>query len=149
MRPIARAYLELTPAQQKRLHLRLCERALEVWTAYAAEQGPIVYVDSVVGIRHTVEAEIPGLALAAARDERDTYDLDYRYTEPIVALQDTDLELPGGVELAYYALYNLFRKYALGADVDGWLVVNQALSALDETEWERAFEAALADVERR
>jgi hypothetical protein len=62
---LAQAYLQLAPEQQRRVHLRLCERALEVWRAYAASEGEIRYVDSVVGMRHTVEAGLPALALAA------------------------------------------------------------------------------------
>lgn len=33
-------------------------------------------------------------------------------------------------EFAYYALYNGFRLHVLGQNVDSWLVVNQALSAV-------------------
>lgn len=51
------------------------------------------------------------------------------YLEPIAALQDDDLQLPGHVELASYAIYNLFRSAAAGAAIDAWLMVNQALGA--------------------
>ena len=143
MRPLAQRYAELTPDEQWRVQLRLCERALEVWSAHVASAGATVYHDSVVGLRHTVDAEVPHLALAAARERADRFALDYRYQEPIVAMQDDDLEFPGAVEMAYYALYNLYRKYAAGDEVDGWLVVNQALASLEEAEWKPAFADAV------
>jgi hypothetical protein len=143
MKPLARRYLELTPEQQRRVHLRLCERALEAWESHVAREGETVYIDSVVGMRHVVDAALPRLALAAAREGEDRGGIAHRYLEPITALQDDDLEFPGQVEMAYYALYNLFEKYALGAEVDGWLIANQALASLDEAQWETAFADAV------
>lgn len=114
-----------------------------MWEEFSAAEGDIVYFDSVVGVRHHVDERVPALALEAAREGEDSQGLDYRYMEPITAMQDDDVEFPDHVEYAYYAIYNLFRKYALGADVDGWLIVNQSLSALPEQEWERALEEAV------
>ncbi len=57
-----------------------------------------------------------------------------RYQEPIVAMHDDDLTFPDNIEFAYYAIYNLFRKYALGTEIDDWLIVNQALSAEKDSE---------------
>ena len=55
-----------------------------------------------------------------------------RYLEPLAALQDDDLELLGQIELAYYAIYNLYRGAVAGAAIDDWLIVNQALTAEED-----------------
>lgn len=133
----------LTQDEQRRVLVRLCERAVEVWTAFVRREGEIRYIDSVVGMCHTVDVTLPALALVAAVDGENRFDLERRYMEPITALQDCDLELPDHAEFAYYAVYNLFRKYALGASIDAWLIANQALSSLDESERGPAFSAAL------
>jgi hypothetical protein len=47
--------------------LLLCEEALGVWNAYAAEHAPIRYSDSVVGMRHKVDLRLPRDALRSAQ----------------------------------------------------------------------------------
>ena len=62
--------------------------------------------------------------------------MDARYGEPRAALQDGDLEFPEAIGYAYDAVYNFFRKYGLGEDVDDWLIVNQAGSSdPDQARW--------------
>ena len=57
-----------------------------------------------------------------------------------------DLEFPDPVEYAYYAIYNLFRKYVQGRELDDWLIVNQALSSSDRPlEWEIQLGVAIRD----
>lgn len=59
-------------------------------------------------------------------------------------MQDGDLLFPENIALAYYAIYNLFCKYALGEDIDDWLIANQAIaSESDETLWSSVFRNAL------
>jgi hypothetical protein len=73
-------------------------------------------------------------------------DVQARYREPIVALQDDDLELPEEIEYAYYAVYNLFLRHGLAEPIDDWLIVNQAVSSLGvsaEDAWAAALEAPL------
>jgi hypothetical protein len=83
----------------------------------------------VIGMHHVVDTQLPRHAFVCAQLGRRDAEIDYRYSEPIVAMQDDDLAFPGHIELGYYAIYNLFRKYAQGAAIDDWLIVNQALSA--------------------
>lgn len=122
----------LPAAARKRVHRYLCRMALEVWNDYTAASGPIRYSDSVVGMAHTVESQLPTEAFQAAFDSSDDVAaaIAQRYLEPIAALQDFDLELPDKIQFAYYAIYNAFRKYAAGESTDDWLIVNQALSAM-------------------
>ena len=135
----------LAPMRQQQVHLRLCGEALDVWTTYAAQHSPIRYTDSVVGMRHEVDVLLPRDALRSAQSCTDLADVQGRYREPIVAMQDDDLEFPDPIEFAYYAIYNCFRRHVLGEQIDPWLIVNQALSSLnDEALWAPRLAAAIA-----
>ena len=46
-------------------------------------------------------------------------------------MQDEDLTFPDHIAFAYYAIYNLFKKYIGEKTIDDWLIVNQALSTED------------------
>src|SRR4051794_19128562 len=98
----AESFRRLTPGRQRQVHLRLCEEALGVWAAYAREHSPLRYSDSVVGMRHEVDVRLPHDALRSAHAGADLADVKGRYREPIVALQDDDLEFPDPIGFAYY-----------------------------------------------
>ena len=99
---------------------------------------------SVVGMGHTIDISLPADALNAAHTGEDRASIDARYREPIVSLQDIDLEFPNPVEFAYYAIYNCFRLYAIGKPIDPWLIVNQSLSCIDEPKsWDLRLSAAI------
>jgi hypothetical protein len=116
-----------------------------VWDAYATEHAPIRYADSVVGMRHGVDMRLPHDALRSATAGADLADVDGRYREPIVAMQDDDLVFPDPIKFAYYAVYNCFRRHALGEVIDPWLIVNQALASIDdERSWSQRLTAAVA-----
>jgi len=137
-------FRRLTPDHQRRVHLRLCVEALGVWLAYTAEHAPIRYYDTVVGIGHEVDVLLPGDALRSADAGADLANVDGRYDEPIVAMQGDDLEFPDPVEFAYYAVYNCFRRHARGDAIDPWLIVNQALSSIDDAStWSPRLMAAM------
>jgi hypothetical protein len=138
-------FRELTREQQRQVHLRLCEEALGVWVAFAAEHAPIRYTDSVVGMRHEVDVLLPRDAIRSAHAGVDLGDVQGRYLEPIVAMQDDDLSFPDPVMFAYYAVYNCFRRHACAEAIDPWLIVNQALASVnDEGSWPRRLMAAVA-----
>lgn len=90
--------------------------ALRVWRAYRLDGAPLDYRDGVVGELHTVDDTLPGRAV----DDLDAMlggafpdpAIAHGYLEPITAMQDGDLDFPGTVELAYYAIYNLHRLIA-------------------------------------
>ncbi|MFD3593697.1 hypothetical protein ACFWU5_13285 [Nocardia sp. NPDC058640] len=120
---------------RRQVHLSLCEDALLTWTDYVkGKPRALRYRDSVVGIRHRVDVELPADALGAARVGVDLADVGTRYLEPMTAMQDDDLAFPDSVAFAYYAIYNCFRKYVRGDDIPDQLIVNQALSAHDDSE---------------
>jgi hypothetical protein len=123
------AFATLDGPRRRIVQLTLCRHALGVWEAYLRRHGPVAYVDSVVGLYHCVDSTLPRDALMSAEAAIDRADVAQRYLEPMAALQDDDLELPGHIELAYYAIYNLYCNAVEGAAIDDWLIVNQALAA--------------------
>jgi hypothetical protein len=110
-----------------------CADALRVWKAWADAHEPR-YTDGVVGMRHVVDVELPGRALAEVRARKQSPSTTKEYLEPITAMQDDDLEMPDPIEYAYYAIYNLHRLiFEPDSDITAALVLNQAISAALET----------------
>ncbi|MFD6270285.1 hypothetical protein [Nocardia asteroides] len=137
-------FFQLEADSRRLVHLSLCEDALLVWKDYVQGKPAVLrYRDSVVGMPHRVDVELPGDALRAARAGEDVAEIGKRYLEPIAALQDDDLAFPDSVELGYYAIYNCFCKYVRGDDVADWLIVNQALSVLPQSEVARRLTRAI------
>jgi len=136
MSNLGQRFLELGSARKRAVHFKLCAHALGKWLDYSASRGRIEYIEGVVGTSQVVDNDLPALAFEAARQGRDTNAVARRYGEPIAALQDEDLAFPDQVAYAYYAVYNLFRKYAGSVEIDDWLIVNQALSSeTDASKW--------------
>lgn len=126
------AFNSLDRPRRRAVLLALCRHALGVWEAYLQHEGRIEYVDSVVGLYHCVDSALPRDALASVEAGVNQTDVAHRYLEPMTALQDDDLKLPNHLELAYYAIYNLYRSAVEGAAIDDWLIVNQAPSAEED-----------------
>lgn len=149
---LAARFRQLGPAGKWLVHRYLCANALVAWLRFTAATGAIDYVDSVIGMGHRLDWQLPADAFnlvfghsAGEAGDASIGEIEYRYREPIVAFQDDDLELPDAMELGYYAIYNAFQKYALGRMIDDWLIVNQALSvAPEQPEWEALLSGALA-----
>ena len=86
-------YNALSSDERRSLLLVLCEHALHVWKDYVREQGEITYIDSVVGMLHKVDADLPMNAFKAI-DKFDLIDdsiceeISKKYREPIVAMED-------------------------------------------------------------
>jgi hypothetical protein len=136
-------FLSLSPPQQRIVHDLLVEQALARWQAHAEEKGEIRYRETVTGTEQIVDASLPEDAVRAVRTGEAVDTVNRRYGEPSTALQDNDLSFPDAVEFAYYAVLNYFRKYALQRDVDNWLIVNQAVSSVDERKWEDTLRSAI------
>jgi hypothetical protein len=148
MSSLREQFMALVPGQRRIVHLSLCEHALAQWTAYTRSRGQISYTETVCGTTHAVDAVLPKDAFECALQRRDVANVHERYCEPLVSLQDGDLEFPDAIEFAYYSVYNLFRKYTGIEEVDDWLIVNQALSSeTDETRWAPLLAAAIRQAE--
>lgn len=135
-------FQSLAKDQKRLVHLELCRNALRIWQEYAAQFEKIDYVENIVGTYQIVDKCLPKDAFEAVVRGHDEKKIDWRYAEPISAMQDDDLEFPDHIEFAYYSIYNLFNKYILQQNIDDWLICNQALSA--ETDLDSA-QAILSD----
>lgn len=145
MEPSAKQFFELPSDAKRRVHLDLCRHALAVWEEHIRRRAfDMSYVERVCGTRQGVDLDLPSEAMHAVASREARPEIAERYLEPITALQDGDFELPEAVQLAYYAIYNLFEKYAAGAEVDDWLIVNQALSAHPAERWLELLTGSLA-----
>lgn len=125
--------------------LNLCRKALAVWEAQFPPGSELKYEESVTGTAQTLDVHLPREALQELVDSELHSDVQARYREPIVALQDLDLEFPESAELAYYAIYNTHLRYRQGRPIEEKLILNQALSCLPEAEMDDAFTEALND----
>tara|TARA_R110001592_G_scaffold237306_9_gene496311 strand:+ start:10256 stop:10744 length:489 start_codon:yes stop_codon:yes gene_type:complete len=148
----------LNERKQYDLALEFCDRTLAIWNEYANSHA-LEYTDTVVGTKHTVKSDILTRALMVVKNELDvpksqTHEIvliRQELSDPIVALQDLDWELPKPVEMSFYAIRNLIDR------IDGqettvfnepqlFVVVNQAIEALmlinaiNETEISEIFE---------
>ncbi len=144
MKSLTDKFFALNPNQRREVHIALSEHALGKWDEYASTQGQIWYTELVVGTQQQVDKQLPADALESASRGTDSERVEERYQEPIAAMQDDDLAFPENIEFAYYAIHNLFKKYALGRDVDDWLIVNQALSLeKDNEKWSVLLSSAI------
>ena len=147
MKGLAEKFLSMSQDERKAVLINLCDRALHVWQSHYPVGGLPTYQESVTGSTQILDVALPHEALDAARTETDGESIGQRYKEPIVALQDSDLELaPDAAEFAYYSIYNAFRRYGQGLSIDEKLILNQALSALPNEEMRDVFAAALKTV---
>lgn len=129
MPPAAKTFLTMDAKRKRVVHELLVRRAVHAWEQYAqTKRRGLNYVETVAGTRQKVDIGLPREAVEAADEPGVAGNIEARFLEPIVALQDQDWSPPEPVVYAYYAVYNYFRKYALSEDVDDWLIVNQALS---------------------
>jgi len=141
---LAEEFFTLDAEGRRAVHFLLCEHALKQWDLYTTAQGRIEYRETVSGTRHEVDRRLPFDAYGAALEGSDVRQVARRYLEPLAALQDDDLLFPDHIAFAYYAIYDLYKKYVLGQPLDDWMIVNQALSAeSDSAEWADLLSGAL------
>lgn len=127
---------------QYKMALIFTQKALVIWDNYANGKN-MEYVDSVVGVNHTVDSSILDSTLQVIKSELKTPNsqaenirkLLGEYTEPITALQDSDWELPNEVRLTFYSIKNLLTKIS-GQNTSSfnesllYVVINQAIDAI-------------------
>lgn len=133
--------------KQIELAIQLISLSLPIWDKFA-ENNTLSYRDTVVGLTHTIPQQLladtinevqnylstPRL-LRGFKSKRKLLKLYSYFDEPIVALQDTDWELPTIVERTFYSVYNL-----LGSIVDKditafnertiYVAINQSIDAI-------------------
>lgn len=136
----------LDESSQYDLALTLTDKTLSIWDDYA-KTNKLEYVDTVVGMHHKVEKDILSRTLSTIKLEllnpksqrKKINQLREEFSDPIVAMQDLDWELPPLVELTFYATRNLLDKIN-GEEVTVfdepqiYVVINQAIDALSQSE---------------
>ena len=135
---IRQAFEALDPDGRARTLASLCEPCLQSIRQYFAHAPNREYRDSVVGLQHVVDVELPVRALSAIRSAvgvppkpvLDSLITDYQ--EPMTAHRDAELRFSDvRAEYAYLAVYNLVRSCRDPLDNDlAWLIVRQMLSAM-------------------
>lgn len=132
MHPAVEEYLALPPEQQKTVQLRLCERVLDIWDHLMP--SPVVYKNKTTGTLHLLEVGLLREAFLSVKIGKDRYQIQQRFMKPMSDLQSGILVLPGKTKFAYFAIRNLFATYILQDQNDPWLVPNQALAAMEESD---------------
>ena len=130
--------------------IRLTKLSLPIWNKYA-DKNELTYRDTVVGLHHFVDRALLKNTIDAVEKyistnmiskvvikNIDLLSLSRQFSDPIVALQDIDWELPNEVEKTFYAVHNLLDA-ALGKEMTAfnestiYVTINQAIDALDSS----------------
>ena len=127
----------LDPDRRARCLALLCDENGARLRQYFSDRRATTYEDSVVGLRHELDVELPFRALEAIRSARGVPPASVldallaEYGEPMTAHQDGDLVFTNDrAQYAYLAIYNLVESCRAPDDRElAWLVVRQALSA--------------------
>lgn len=134
--------------KQFKLAIRLLNLAVPIWHKFA-ENGNLNYRDSVVGLQHSVDINLLTNTLrlvgkygsanlnqkVLAKDD-ELLGLKMQFSDPIIALQDDDWNLPKDVKNVFYGIYNILNA-ALGEEMTIfgestiYISIIQALTALD------------------
>ncbi len=103
--------------KQFSLALKLLKKAIPLWDEFINEKN-LSYKDGLVGLKHNVSGD---LALKSAKltekflesgvkdIKEEILSVRLEFTDPVVALQDDDWNLPETVLLTFYSAYNLIN----------------------------------------
>src|SRR5712675_1374743 len=122
MKQTAAEFFALPAAKRRLALLSLCAHSLAVWESHYSPGTSPSYQESVTGSVQELDVGLPREALQAAQRGSEDAGIQERYKEPIVALQDHDLQLPDAAEFAYYAIYNAYRRYVASVDIEEKLI---------------------------
>lgn len=130
--------------------IRLTRLTLAIWNNYA-DKNELTYRDTVVGLLHSVDRTL----LKNTIDSVEKYILTNRinkaiiknfdlipfskhFSDPIIAVQDSDWELPYEVERTFYAVHNLLvsalgKEKSVFNETTIYVTINQAIDALSSS----------------
>jgi len=132
----------ITETKRILLAIELIERLLPIWNEFSNKRKNLEYIDTVVGMDHSVDKEIISRIINLSKnwisgdlDKKEQAKLNEWYSDPIVAMQDLDWEIPENIQLIFYSGYNLLRKIngetkTIFGDEQLYLVINQAIDAI-------------------
>lgn len=138
----------LPDARRLAVALQLLHRALPLWDGHTQGQA-VRYRDSVVGMEHRIAPDLLARTIDMVdRHRRAPWFLQWlslriglmrlaaEFDDPLVSLQDLDMEWPEPVKLTFYAAHNLLEHLIKGGRTyNGHLLVyvsiSQAVDALE------------------
>ena len=146
-----KGYIDSLPQdQQYKLAIRLTKLVLPIWEDYAGN-NKTTYRDTVVGLTHVVDKNLLRSTVYSVEKYlkaifvlkpiikySELNVLKGRFSDPVVALQDLDWELPNPVLMAFYSIHNLLDA-VLGKEATAfdesmiYVTVNQAIQALESS----------------
>lgn len=141
-------YISQLPKHIQFAHaIRFSRLVLPLWDNYA-KTNALTYRDSVVGLDHRVASGLLKNTVDAVENYLSSnrmgkvilkrtvlVPLSEQFTDPMVALQDLDWDLPNEIEKTFYAIHNLLNS-ALGKEKTAfnkatlYVSINQAIDAL-------------------
>lgn len=126
---------------QIKLCLQFTKLASIVWENHC--QGKVVnYVDTVVGLKHTIQPDLLNRTIQEVSktiiDQKQINKLKKEFEDPIISIQDLDLELPKPVEKAFHSVYNLLElkpklKQTMFRESYPYLIINQAIDSISSS----------------
>jgi hypothetical protein len=132
----------LDEGQQNALALIFCEKTLAIWDAFS-EVNSLEYTETVIGTHHTVSSDILARTVECIKAEMRLKgsqseiinSLKSEFKDPVVALQDSDWELPKPVELSFFCFKNFLDRMdgqttTVFNEPQIFVVINQAIEAL-------------------
>jgi hypothetical protein len=136
--------------KQFAIAIRLTRLTLPIWDKYAGK-NELTYRDTVVGLQHSVDITLLKNTIDTVEKYISTnrfnkviiknivlLSLSRQFSDPILALQDLDWELPYEVERTFYAVHNLLDS-VLGKEktvFNGttiYVTINQAIDAIESS----------------
>ena len=127
--------------------IRLTRLALPIWNKYA-KKNELTYHDTVVGLQHSVNRTLLKNTIDAVEKYISTniigkaimkntalISLSRQFSDPIVALQDLDWELPNEIKKTFYSVHNLLdsvlgKEKTVFNEKTIYVTINQAIDAL-------------------
>ncbi|MGB0870596.1 MAG: hypothetical protein ACPGSD_13445 [Flavobacteriales bacterium] len=122
--------------------IELIEKLLPIWNDFSKIKKNLEYIDTVVVMYHVVDKNIIERTIKLAKkwidnefDHKEHQSLNSCFSDPIVALQDLDWEIPENIQLIFYSAYNLLIKLngetkTIFGDEQLHLVINQAIDSI-------------------
>ncbi len=127
--------------------IRLTRLILPIWNNYA-DKNELAYRDTVVGLLHSLDRTLLKNTIDAVEQyiltnrinkviikNLDLLTFSRQFSDPIVALQDLDWELPYEVERTFYAVHNLLvstlgKEKSVFNETTIYVTINQAIDAI-------------------
>lgn len=115
-----------------------CEAALNAWSEFASAEN-FSYADSVLGLRHEIDSDLPSRVLSCVRGNLENLGTDFgfalqeEYLEPLAALGDGDFKMPENALEAFTSFHHLLTA-AMDAEKKQHfsVAVQQACESLQE-----------------